>query len=494
MADTTVTARFRADTTDLQTKLGALQAQMMATSKRFSSVSQSMVSTGATLTKGVTLPIVAVGTAAVVAGATFEKSMNKVRAVSGATGSDFENMSDTAKELGRTTQFSASQAADGMSFLAMAGFEANDIVSAMPGVLNLAAAGQMDLAQAADIASNVLTGFGMDASELDGAIDVMAKTFTSANTSLDQLGEAMSYVAPIAASAGANFEEVNAAVGLLGNAGIQGSRAGTSLARVMSILTMNSSKTASALDRLGVNALDTSGNLLPLEDIIGQLETSGATTADIMNIFGQRAGPAMAALLSQGSDALRDLTGDLETSGGTAEEIADTQMEGLAGTMLRLKSAFEGAMIAIAESGVLDALTAVVQTAADGLSKFTAIWEKVPGPIKTVTVVLAGVAAAIGPILFVGGKLIMMLGTMGAAWATLNRRVQTATRTIGLRVKTMELEIKTAMIRSQTSMGALGAAAGVLKTKAVVAFRTIGAAAKGLMASFGPIGFALVGA
>ena len=491
MADTTVTARFRADTSDLQTKLAALQTQMAATQKKFASTGQAMMGVGKSLTMGVTVPIAAVGTAAVVAGASFEKSMNKVRAVSGATGSDFTAMSDTAKELGRTTAFSASQAADGMSFLAMAGFEANDIVSAMPGVLNLAAAGQMDLAEAADIASNVLTGFGKGADELDSAVDVMAKTFTSANTSLGQLGEAMSYVAPIAASAGADFEETSAAIGLLGNAGIQGSRAGTSLARVMSILTMNSSKTAGELQRLGVSALDSSGNLLPLNDIIRQLEDSGATTADIMSIFGQRAGPAMAALISQGSDALTELTGDLEASGGTAEEIADTQMEGLAGSMLRLKSAFEGAMIAIAESGVLDALTKIVESAAGALSKFTSIWERVPGPVKSSVLILGAFVAALGPVMWAGGKLISMLGSMMGAWSQLLTRITKVTRSIGTRVKTMELEIKTAMIKTQTRMGAFAAAAGVMGKKVILAFRTIGAAAKGLVASLGPAGIAI---
>ena len=161
-----------------------------------------MRSAGQSLTTNVTLPIVAIGGNAIRVAAQFESAMNQVAAVSGATGKDFKDLENLAKQLGETTSFSASQAAEGMSFLAMAGLEVNDILQSMPGVLNLAAAGQMDLAQASDIASNILTGFGKDASEMNQAVDVLAKTFTSSNTNLVQLGEAMAYVAPVAASAG----------------------------------------------------------------------------------------------------------------------------------------------------------------------------------------------------------------------------------------------------------------------------------------------------
>lgn len=493
MANTVVTAKFTADTSDVSKKLAALQTQMTAMQAKFSSAGQAMMGVGASLSKGLTLPIVGVGAAAVVAGASFEKSMNKVKAVSGATGSQFSSMSDTAKELGRTTQFSASQAADGMSFLAMAGFKANEITGAMPGVLNLAAAGQMDLAQSADIASNILTGYGKTAGELDAAVDTLTKTFTSANVDLTMLGESFKYVAPIAKGAGLEFEEVSAAIGLLGNAGIQGSMAGTSLRMVIQKLLSPTGSAASVMERLGINATDTTGNLIPLNEIIGQLSESGATTADMMEIFGARAGPAMAALVSQGQDALINLTDEVSNAGGTAEAVAETQMEGFSGSMLRLKSAFEGAMIAIAESGVLDALTGALEFGADALSKFTAVWEKIPGPVKSVTMVVAGFAAALGPLLWIGGKTLTMLTSMMISWGRLNARVRGAVLGVRTQMRVFTMEIKTAMIKAKTQMGALGAAAGVMGKKVVLAFRTIGTAAKGLIASFGPIGIALTG-
>lgn len=215
---------------------------------------RSMQRVGQNLTTSVTLPVVAIGGNALRTAAQFESAMNQVAAVSGATGKQFQELENLAKQLGETTSFSASQAAEGMSFLAMAGFEVNDILESMPGVLNLAAAGQMDLAMASDIASNILTGFGKDASEMSKAVDVLAKTFTSSNTNLEQLGEAMAYVAPVANSAGLQFEEVSAAVGLLGNAGIQASRAGTTLRGAIANLLSPTGEAKKVLDRLGVSA------------------------------------------------------------------------------------------------------------------------------------------------------------------------------------------------------------------------------------------------
>lgn len=422
MAGSQVVARFTADISDVQRKMATLQADLAATaaatnglSGKFRAASKIMGSAGKVMTLGLTLPLAGVAAGAISAGASYEKSMNKVKAVSGATADEFRAMSETAKELGRTTQFSASQAADGMSFLAMAGFEANDIVSAMPGVLNLAAAGQMDLAQAADIASNILTGFGKSTDELSHTIDVMAKTFTSANTDLSQLGEAMSYVAPVAASTGAQFEEVSAAIGLLGNAGIQGSRAGTSLSRIMSILTINAPKTAKAMKGLGISALDSSGNLKPLNEIIGDLGEAGATTSDIMGIFGARAGPGMAALISQGSEALVELTDELVASGGTAQDIADTQMEGFAGSMLRLKSAFEGAMIAIAESGLLSKATDLIERAATATGKFAENFAALSEKTQETILKIGFFTAAAGPALMIAGKLTIGVIALGGA-------------------------------------------------------------------------------
>ena len=310
----------------------------------------SATAAGKSLTKFVTLPILGLGAVAVKVSADFQTSMLQVQAVSGATGDQFEALSEQAKELGRTTQFSASQAADGMGFLAMAGFEVQEILDAMPGVLNLAAAGNLDLAQAADIASNVLSGYALQASEIGRVNDVMAQTFTSTNTSLAQLGEAFKFVAPVAQSAGLELEEVNAALGLLGNAGIQGSMAGTTLRGAIAKLNKPSEEAAGALDRLGISVFDSEGQMRPFVDLVEQFETAGLNTADAMTIFGLRAGPGFQALVSQGSAALEDLTAANRRAGGEIEAINEEL--GLTETQLAdLTAAFDATQSSVQDAG-----------------------------------------------------------------------------------------------------------------------------------------------
>lgn len=282
----------------LEVQIGAnvseLKSKLKSVESTFKTLGNKLNNIGKTMTTRVTLPIVGMGVAMIKTAGDFEQSMNKVSAISGATGADFDMLRNKAKELGATTSFSASQAADGMSFLAMAGFEANEIVSAMPGVLNLAAAGNMDLATSADIASNILTGFGMTAEESNRMVDILAKTFTSSNTNLVQLGEAMKYVAPVAHGFGVSVEETAAIVGMLSDAGIQSSMAGTTLRNIIVTL-------GEASDELGFSMYDATGAMLPMADILDRLteKTGGAQQA--VDLFGNRAGPGLISLLDQGS-------------------------------------------------------------------------------------------------------------------------------------------------------------------------------------------------
>ena len=390
---------------------------------------RSMQRVGQNLTTSVTLPVIAIGGNALRTAAQFESAMNQVAAVSGATGKQFQELETLAKQLGETTSFSASQAAEGMSFLAMAGFEVNDILESMPGVLNLAAAGQMDLAMASDIASNILTGFGKDASEMANAVDVLAKTFTSSNTNLVQLGEAMAYVAPVANSAGLQFEEVSAAVGLLGNAGIQASRAGTTLRQAIASLLSPTAKEQEAMDRLGISAKDSAGNILPLYKIIEQLEKSGADATDVMQMFGLIAGPGITSLLDQGSQALKGLTTELENSGGTAQKIADKQLEGLNGALKRLQSAFEGLMITIADSGLLDAATRLIERLTESVGKLAERWRKLAPEVQENILLIIGIVAAVGPLLMIFGNLVTVGASLVGTFAKISKGILTGSAT-----------------------------------------------------------------
>lgn len=372
-------------------------------SQKMQAFGKSMTKTGKDLSMKVTAPIVGLGAVILNTAGNFEAAMNKVQAVSGATGSEFEALEKQARELGATTQFSATQAAEAMTFLSMAGFEANEILGAMPSTLNLAAAAQLDMGSAADIVSNIMAGFNMTSEELSGAVDVLAKQFTTSNTNLSQLGEAMKYVAPVASGLGVSIEETSAAIGILSDAGIQGSMAGTGLRRILSALSQES-------DKLGISVYNSDGTLRGFADIMQDLEATGISTTKIMEVFGDRGGPAMVALLSRGSDAIREQTAALEDSGGTADKLAKTQMKGLNGALNALRSAFQELMLAIADSGLLDAVTSFAQRVTElvrGLS------ETNPAILRMITVA-AGLAAAIGPVLILIGQMSIGLGAVAA--------------------------------------------------------------------------------
>ncbi|GGM65228.1 hypothetical protein GCM10012275_39740 [Longimycelium tulufanense] len=415
---------LRLDTSNFDRKL-------TAAGRSLSGAGRAMADVGATATTKVSLPLATLGGTALKMGGDFEASMNRVRAVSGATGEDFDQLRSLAKKLGSTTQYSASEAADAMGFLAMAGFKTNDIMTALPGTLDLAAAGNLDLAQAADIASNILSGYGLKTEEIGRLNDVLAKTFTSANVDMRMLGESFKYVGPVAASAGVKFEETAAAIGLLGNAGIQGSEAGTALRGSIARLLSPTKEVSEKLAELGVSVVDSGGKLLPLVDIIRQLEKSGASTADMMTIFGLEAGPAMQALVSQGADALGNLTSELERSGGTASKIASIQMEGLNGSIKGLQSAFEGLMIAVGESGLLGWATRFVSTLT-GIVQ--ALSHTDSATLRTITVI-GGLAAALGPAAWVVGKLTAATGDTITNLKKLGR----ALRAVGMAVATNPL-------------------------------------------------------
>lgn len=367
----------------------------------FRRIGRQLEGIGRTMTLSLTAPMAAFGALTLKAGGDFEAAMNKVGAVSGATAVELQSLKDAAKEMGATTQFSASQSADALSFLAMAGFSARQSIDALPGTLQLAASAQMDLGSAADIVSNVLSGYGLQVEELSRVNDVLVKTFTSANTDLRQLGEAMKYAGPIASAAGISFEEAAASIGLMGNAGIQASMAGTSLRGAIGRILEPTGAAQKAMDDLGLTFTDSQGKIIAFDKVIDQLAPHADNAGLFMELFGQRAGPAMAALVSQGSDSLVTLREELLNAGGTAERIAGAQMEGFNGAMKRLASAFEAVQIAIADSGFLEFGTRIADSLTNMLSSIS---ELNPELLKVGTII-AGVAAVAGPLIFAAGAL-----------------------------------------------------------------------------------------
>lgn len=364
--------------------------QMETKTKRFAERARA---TGMAIT-ALSAPLLGIAALSVRTFAQFEQSMARVGAVSQATEVELASLEAIAKEMGETTVFSARQAAGALSFMALAGLDVKEQIGALPEVLQLAAAGQLDLANAANIVTNVMAGFGLEVADLARANDVLVTGFTSANTDLTQLGQAFKFAGPVAKAAGISFEETAAALAQMGNAGIQASLAGTSLRGAISRLLSPSNEAAAVLQRLGINAQDSSGNLRPLTDIIGQLESAGISAADAMTVFGLRAGPAMLALVEQGSGSLRELVTAMENSGGTAEAIAEKQLDTLQGSLTLLTSATEGLQISL--GGAL--APSIRSLATDIIPVVVAISNWLNQHPKLTTVLIASVAviAAIG--------------------------------------------------------------------------------------------------
>lgn len=378
--------------------------------KKVGDVGREIKQTGQTLTMGLTLPIAALGTLSAKTFIDFEGQMNRVKGVTGATADELSNMSQLAKEMGRTTVFTATQAADAMGFLAMAGFDVEQTMGALPGTLQLAAAAQMDLADAADITSNILTGYGFEVEELGRVNDVLVKTFTNANTNLVQLGEAMKYAGPVASAAGVKFEEAAAAVGMMGNAGIQASMAGTALRGGIARILSPTKQVSNALAELGLSAeelQDGNGGLRPLADVVQLLGERGATAGQLMQIFGLRAGPALTALIDQGADTLREFTTDLENAGGTASRIEKDSMAGLYGSFIKLKSALEGVALTIGER-----MAPTLLTLAEKIQAATKWFQSLSPEVQRMGIIAAVAVAALGPLLIIIGGITMAVGAL----------------------------------------------------------------------------------
>jgi TP901 family phage tail tape measure protein len=283
--------------------------------------------------------------------AEFERGMVRVGAVTNSLGSTaFAGLTERAQDLAKTTEFTARQVADAMGFMGMAGMKTNQIFEATPAVLQLASAGMVDVASAADTVTNIMAGYGLKTEDLSNANNVLVATFTNSNTSLQQLGQSFKYVGPVAKSAGVEFKEAAAVIGLMGNAGIQADMAGTALRGTIIKLLDPTAEGAKIMRQYGINVQDSNGKLKPMVEIFRQLEPIADDSAKMIELFGLRAGPGMQAALTQGTEKLEELINKIEGAGNIAERIAKAQMETLDGKIKIMKSNFEALQIAIGDA------------------------------------------------------------------------------------------------------------------------------------------------
>ncbi|WP_123053153.1 phage tail tape measure protein [Clostridium sp. JN-1] len=402
---------------------------------RIQSLGGAMNTVGKTATKGLTIPLVGVGTAATKMSMDFGAQMSKVKAISGATGDDFNKLREQAIKLGADTNFSASEAAGGMENLASAGFSVNEIMQAMPGMLDLAAAGDVSIADASDIASGALRGFGMEADKTSHVADVLAKTAADTNAGITDTGEAMKYIAPVAHSLGISFEDTAAAIGLLSNANIKGSQAGTTLRSALTNLASPTKQASKVMQELGMNFFDAHGKMLPLGQVIQQLQdkTKGLTEqqkASVMEtLFGKEAMSGMLALVDQGPDKFNKLTKGLKNCDGAGHEMATTMQKNLKGAIESMKGSLETLGIRVG-----DVLAPGIKKAANFVAALANAFNKLPRPMQTIIVYAGVMAAAFGPTMIIFSKIITSTATVVGAMG----KIGDATKAMGKAFKDLK--------------------------------------------------------
>lgn len=354
--------------------------------------------------------------------ATFEAAMSKVGAICRADDNDLAALTKKARELGETTQFTATQSAEAMSYLGMAGWDTKKIIAGMPGLLSLAAAGGTDLARTADIVSDNLTAFGLAAEQSTHMADVYATVITNTNTNVEMLGDTMKYAAPVAHAFGASMEETAALAGLMANSGIKASQAGTSLragflrlagppkmaskameelGMSMNDITAEQKESAMALESLGIKLSDTNGPR-KMSAILTELREKTAKLgqeeklAAMKSIFGQEAATGWLAVLNSGDKTFDELVTKLEKSGGAADEIAKKMQNNAQGAMTRFNSAVESAQISIGQA-FLPAMAAAAEAGATFFGWFAGseTLTNVAIGIGVVGVALTGFVAAV---------------------------------------------------------------------------------------------------
>lgn len=395
----------------------------------------------------------------------FEQSIAKLGAITGADRESLEALEKQARNLGVSTVFAASEAASAMTYLGMAGFKTNEILAATPGVLNLAQAAGADLAETADIASNILSGFNLKANETGRVGDVLAKAMATSNVNLQQMGETMKYAAPAASSVGASLEEVAALTGLLGNVGIQGSNAGTALRAAFLRMAKPSSEAADALNELGITIKTADGRMRSMPAILKDIWAATQNMGDadriavLTKLFGTEAASAMAELARQaGSGALDKYVQTLQNAKGATAEMAEKMNATTQGALRRLGSAIESLSITLGS-----VLLPVVADGAELLSSAATAVAQFADTHPILTKVVLGTAAALVAI---------KIGALAGGLALNSLKLSVSSLTLAhARLKAAQALVPIHMARIQASASWLGAAYTALAAR-ITALRT----------------------
>ena len=429
------------------------------------SAGSKMTSAGKTLTATVTTPIVGTGVAVIKMSSDFESAMSRVKAISGTSGKEFDSLRDKAKELGETTVFSATEVADGMTEMAKAGWNSQQIMAGMEGVLNAASASGENLANVSTIVADAVTGFGMEAKDATKIADLLTQAANAGTIDIADLGESFKYVAPIAGSLNLSIEDVTTALSAMSMAGIKGSQAGTSLRGVLARMAKPTDAVDAAMKKLGININNADGTFKSLDEIVGVLRNSFSGLNDkekayyATTLAGQQGMSGLLALLNLTEEEYNALGKSMDDCGGVAKETSEVMLDNTKGKLKLLQSQLEGVAIQLGDI-LLPIMNKVLNKISEWLTKFSELSPEQQEQI----VKIAAMAAAIGPLLIVVGKLTSgvgsFIGTLGKIPGAVSK-VKTGFNTLS----TGLINIKEGFALSRAGMSGLATQAGGLGTK-----------------------------
>lgn len=402
-------------------------------STRLTGLSNAMVATGSVLTKSVSVPLLTIGAAALKTTADFDAGMSEVKAISGATGTEFKQLETKAIQMGAKTKYSATEAASAFKYMAMAGWDTNDMLSGISGVMNLAAASGEDLATTSDIVTDALTAFGLSAKDSSHFADILAQASSRSNTNVGLMGETFKYVAPVAGALGYSAEDCAVAIGLMANSGIKASQAGTALRSLFTRLAKPTDTVAAAMEKYNITLTDANGNMKPLSTLMSEMRDrfSGLSEAQKANLAATLAGQeGMSGLLAivNSSDAdFKNLTDSINNTDGASERMAKTMQDNLKGSFTIFKSTVESAAISIGKK-LTPEVRKFVGTGTSLVKKFNDMSDAE----KTNVVNIGKMATVIPLATLAGGKLLGAFLKLGKGVVNFNSQASLLVQAIGL--------------------------------------------------------------
>lgn len=421
--------KFTAPMESAMGKMSKHSSEMMRAGRQIQRTGKQIESAGANMTKSVTMPIVGLGVAAVSTAANFESGMSKVQSICGASGSEMDQLTAKAKEMGAKTKFSASEAADAFSYMAMAGWESKDMMNGIEGVMYLAGATGEDLASTSDIVTDALTAFGLTAQDTNKFVDVLAMTANKSNTNVGMLGESFKYVAPAAGALKYSVEDTSIALGLMANSGIKASQSGTALNSWFTRMAKPTKESSTAMKALGISITDSSGKMKPFRQVMQETRGAFANLTESQKaqyaamLAGKTGMSGLLAIVNSSDADFNKLANGIDNSTGAAKKMYNVANDNLKGRLTVLKSTVESIAISFGEkmSPMIEKFTGKLQQFADKINSLSD--EQIEHIIK-----FAVKLATIGPALMVFGKMVTGVGSAVSMLGRLGRTISNVSK------------------------------------------------------------------